>query len=129
MKIWFLLMSVTLSVITLVFSSCCKEPLKNVTAEEARIYITNYDSATDFKNFKTFSIVDSVTLIRNNSLQSKAVSSYDVKVLTAVKSAMQQKGFTLVQKNAQPDLGINVSRITNTFTGSDQLPRLLGLLQ
>jgi hypothetical protein len=30
---------------------------------------------------------------------------------------MQAKGYTLVAKNAAPDLGINVSRIYNTSTG------------
>ncbi len=99
------------------FSSCRKDPLNNITAEESRIYITQQDSTTSFTNFKTYSVVDSVAVITNNTLERKMITNYDAQVITAIKAAMSQRGFILVDNKSVPDLGINVSRITNSYTG------------
>ena len=40
------------------WSSCSKDPLKNLSEEESRIYITNRDSTADFALYKTYSIAD-----------------------------------------------------------------------
>ncbi len=47
------------------FAGCSKDPLNNLTEEESRIYITNYDSAARFTNYKTYSISDSVAVDNN----------------------------------------------------------------
>ncbi len=107
-------------------SSCSKDPLKNMSESDSRIYVTQSDTTANFSAFKTYSIVDSVAVIANNRLESKAVTDYDLQVIAAVKSAMQQRGYTLVTKAAQPDLGINVSRITNTSTGVMSYPDYWG---
>ncbi|WP_276485100.1 DUF4136 domain-containing protein [Paraflavitalea pollutisoli] len=106
--------------------SCTKEPLNNLTEGESRIYITNYDSTASFASYKTFSIVDSVAVISNNRLEGKAVSDYDIAIIAALKSRLQQQGYTLVNKSQQPDLGINVSRIYNTSTGVISYPDYWG---
>ena len=111
-----------LAVSIALFSSCTKNPIDHLNEDESRIYITNYDSTTNFQGFKTYSIVDSVAVISNDRLEMKALSSYDAQVLAAVKTAMQQKGFTQVNKAEKPDLGINVSRITNSYTGVVSYP-------
>lgn len=51
---------VWLSVMALgiVFTGCSKDPLSNLTSEELRIYITDYDLQANFSEFKTFSISD-----------------------------------------------------------------------
>jgi hypothetical protein len=108
------------------FSSCTKEPLKNMTEEESRIYITNHDSTADFGSFKTFSIVDSVSVIDNNRLSSKEITQFDAKLINAVIQEMQSKGYVLVDRTANPDLGINVSRIYNTYTGVVDYPDYWG---
>lgn len=113
---------IALLALTAAFSSCRKDPLNNLTADESRIYITNHDSTVSFSGFKTYSLVDSVSVISNNKLEAKAVTNYDVQLLNAIKTSMQERGYTLVNKNSQPDLGINVSRITNTYTGVMSYP-------
>jgi hypothetical protein len=112
--------------IVLLLGSCTKEPLNNLTEEESRIYITNYDSAANFSAYNTFSIVDSVSVINNNRLDSKALTAYDAAVIEALKSRLQQQGYTLVNKDQSPDLGINVSRIYNTYTGVVSYPDYWG---
>lgn len=97
------------------FASCSKDPLDNLTEEESRIYITNYDSTALFSNYKMYSISNSVVVNNNGqvSRQSNATQAF----ISAVKSEMQVRGYTLVSRNLNPDLGINVNRIYNTSTG------------
>jgi hypothetical protein len=108
--------------LAITFVSCRKDAVKNLTEEEARIYITNYDSTANFRNYATYSIVDSVAVISNDRLTAKEKTTYDQEVLDAVKAEMQQRGYTLVDKNSHPDLGINVSRITSSYTGVVSYP-------
>jgi hypothetical protein len=97
--------------------SCTKDPVRNLNAEESRIYITNHDSTANFASFKTFSISDSVAIISNNHLQKKTHDSFDSLLIKAIAGVMTQRGYTLVTKNQSPDLGINISNIITTYTG------------
>lgn len=96
--------------------SCTKDPLKKMTEEESRIYITNRDSTANFNSYKTYSIVDSVGLIDNGRFAGKAATSWDLQVITSVQNAMNGRGFVKVDRSQNPDLGINVSRVYNTTT-------------
>jgi hypothetical protein len=98
------------------FTSCSKDPLANLTDEESRIYITNHDSTVNFSAFKTFAISDSVAVI-NDGKFSKEATVTDAAFINAVKSEMQSVGYTLVSRNSNPDLAVNVNRIYNTSTG------------
>ena len=99
-----------------VFSSCTKDPLRNMSDEESRIYITNHDSTVNFNSYKTYSIVDSVSLIDNNRIAGKEATSWDQQVIAAIQDAMNARGFTKVAHTQNPDLGINVSRVYSTST-------------
>ncbi len=103
--------------IGIIVSSCVKEPLNNLSEDESRIYITNYDTSAAFTNYKTFSIADSVAVVSNNRLQSREHTPYDEQLVTEVINALQQRGFQRVSTADKPDLGVTVSRVTNTATG------------
>lgn len=98
------------------FTSCSKDPVANLTDEESRIYVTDHDSSANFSAFKTFSVSDSVAVITNGQA-SKELSSVDQAFINAVKSEMQARGFALVNKSNNPDLGVTINRIYNTSTG------------
>jgi hypothetical protein len=98
------------------FISCQKDVIKNLSEEESRIYITNRDSSADFTTYKTISIVDSVLVIENNQALGKALTDYDARVIAAIKAVLQQRGFQLVDRASNPDLGVTVSRVYNTTT-------------
>lgn len=102
--------------IAMIFTSCTKDPLAKLSEEESRIYITDHDSTTNFSAYKNFSIADSVTVV-NNGRPSKELTTSDRAFIDAVKGEMQAKGFVLVNKGNNPDVGVNVSRIYNTSTG------------
>ncbi len=98
----------------LMLSGCAKDPLNHMTQEESRIYITNKDSTADFASFHTFSIVDSVAVI-NNSGEGKELTEGDAHLLQLIKEQMKSRGYILVDTNEDPDLGINVTRISHTY--------------
>ncbi len=101
----------------ILFTACRKDPMKQLTEEESRIYITNYDKNADFSSYTTFSISDSVAVIENNRLSGYALTSWDATFRSAFIQNMQSRGFVLVNRNENPDLGINLSRVYNTYTG------------
>jgi len=95
---------------------CKKDPLNNMTDEESRIYITDHDSTVHFDNFHTFSVSDSVALIENGKAK-KQLNEADAAYIQAVKDQMQARGYTLVSKDSNPDLGLTVNRIISTSSG------------
>jgi len=100
-----------------IFGSCRKDPLKNLTNDESRIYISNYDTTARFSSYTTFSITDSVDVIQDNQLYGRERAAFDSAVITAIDQNMQQRGYQLVNRESAPDLAINVSRVYNTSTG------------
>lgn len=104
------------------FIACQKDPLKNLTPGESRIYVTNHDSTIDFTAFKTFSRADSVGYFEDNQAVGKDLSEFDATVIAAVKAAMQARGFELVNRTDSPDLGITVSRVYSNSTGIMSYP-------
>ena len=98
------------------FTGCTKEPLNNLTQEESRIYITNYDSTTNFSSFRTFSVSDSVTVV-NNGKATRDYTATDQAFINAAIAQMKAAGYVQVSKQNNPDVGVNVSRIYNTSTG------------
>ena len=109
---WLLL----LAGISFIFAGCTKEPLANLTEDESRIYITDHDSSINFSDYKTYSISDSVAVIEDGKATMQSDNS-DAAYINAVKASMAAAGFTLVEREQDPDLGVNVNHIVNTSTG------------
>ncbi|MES2649332.1 MAG: DUF4136 domain-containing protein [Bacteroidota bacterium] len=105
-----------LSFLVLLAMGCTKEPVNNLNTEESRIYITNHDSTINFSQYNTFTIADSVIVIDGNNVRSQFTAA-DQAFVSAVKTRLQQLGYTMVNKSQSPDLGVSVSRIINTSTG------------
>ena len=99
-----------------VLSSCTKDPLKTMSEEESRIYITNRDSTVNFGSYKTYSIADSVLVIDNGRVAGKQADSWDVQMISGIQNAMNARGYVKVDRTQNPDLGINVSRVFSTST-------------
>lgn len=108
------------------FSSCSKDPLKNLSENDSRIYITNYDSTVDFNAFKTYSIADSVAIINDGNVEKRIATNAEAAIIQAIKDNMQQRGFQLVNKDNAPDLGVNITKIISTRTGVVSYPSYWG---
>lgn len=98
----------------LLISGCAKDPLNDMTQEESRIYITQKDSTAQFGSYHTFDIVDSVAVV-NNEGESKELTAGDAKLLQLVAAQLEARGYVQVQAGDDPDLGINVTRISHTY--------------
>jgi hypothetical protein len=98
-------------------TGCTKDPVANLNDDESRIFITNRNENADFSSYSTFSIADSVAVIENNQLTAKERTSFDANLINAFVSNLEQRGYTRVDNNAGPDLGITINRIYNDYTG------------
>lgn len=94
-------------------------PQNSLNPEEKDVYVTNYDPTGKFSDYKTYSISDSVVYSSNQDTTiKKALGSIDIITLSAIKNAMQQKGYVYVAKDQNPDLGISVNRVNVISTGT-----------
>jgi hypothetical protein len=107
---------VYIAVLSLFLVQCTKEPVNNLTTEESRIYVTNYDTAALFSSYATFRIADSVANIENNRLVSKTLDETDAQIINAVRGALTQRGYSAAAGTGTADLGVTISAITNTST-------------
>jgi hypothetical protein len=115
MKQGFLLLG---TAVLLLATSCRKDVLNNLTDSEARVYITQHDSTKSFSNYTTFRVADSVSVIQNGDAAGRMRTAYDSTLINAVRTAMVQRGFQLQTNPAiRPDIGVNVTRISNSYTG------------
>ena len=108
------------------FAACQKDTMKNLTASESRIYITNRDSTVSFSEFKTFSVADSVGVIEDNQGIGKSNDDFDINVIAKVREHLESRGFTEVSRDDSPDLGITVTRIYSNYTGIVSYPGYWG---
>lgn len=99
-------------------ASCRKDPANNLTVEESWVYISSGNSANiDYSNFQTVTIPDSVVLISNR----QGSDNYETdplaqSMIAEVRSTLQSRGYTVTAKNNNPDLGISIARVDNSYT-------------
>lgn len=106
--------SLFLLIASLGLMSCSKDPISDLSNEESLVYITNHDKSANFSQFKTFSIVDSVLIVENNRTGT-SLDDIDRAILQRIVTNMQNLGYKYVGPKEKPDVGINVTWITNTY--------------
>lgn len=95
--------------------SCATYPGVDSRLEEDLVDITKYATGTDFTQFKTFSIVDSVTVIKDYHDSSKISDFQTQALLSEIIINMERRGYVQVdRKTGNPDLGINVGAVKVT---------------
>lgn len=112
--------------VTISLFGCAKDPVKNLSDRDSRIYITNRDSTIDFSGFKSFHVSDSVAIVNDGELEMKSATTADIALIAAIRQVMVQRGYTEVSKEENPDLGINVSQVVNSYTGVISYPSYWG---
>jgi hypothetical protein len=100
----------------LAMTGCRKDPVNGLSEQEARIYVTHKDPNANFATYRTFTTANQVMLVQNNSSRQQLTGA-DQALITAFANALQQKRFSRVDQNANPDLGVQISRIIQTSTG------------
>lgn len=95
-------------------SACNPDPLKDLSIEDSQVFITNHDKSVNYKQYKTFSILDSVLVVGNQGTGA-TLTDLDIKILTSVARNMENLGYTYVGPKDNPDVGINVAQVRNTY--------------
>ncbi|WP_215239868.1 DUF4136 domain-containing protein [Dyadobacter helix] len=96
------------------FFSCSKDPISDLSTEETLVYITNKDNQADYKQYKTFSVVDSVLVIEDNRV-TPSLDNLDRSLLEGIIDNMEKMGYQYVSPDKNPDVGITASWITNNY--------------
>lgn len=96
-------------------ASCsANDPISDLSLEETQVYMTDRDKTIDFKNYKTFSVVDSVIIYGNNGTGT-ALTEGDVMLLNRIVQNMEKLGYKYVSASQKPDVGINVAQVNNSY--------------
>ncbi len=101
----------------LLMASCRKNPIENLTVEESWVYISSGNNAnTNYANFLTVTIPDSVVLISNRpGSNNYETNSLAQSMIAEVRATLQSKGYTNTGINNNPDLGISIARVDNSY--------------
>ena len=100
----------------LLATACEKLPDTDQLDDDYLVY-TNYDDATDFKQFTTFYVPDSVLIIDNSSNKPKylyATPASDMIIANYVKG-MESAGYVRTTDKALADLGLQISYVEDTY--------------
>lgn len=100
----------------LIVSSCSKyPPTSDRLLEDLAVY-TKYDTSIKFSQFKTYAISDSIGYIsqKEGVKDSGWLPPADaLPIVNQIKQNMTSRGYTLVNKSQNPDIGINVVVVKN----------------
>jgi Domain of unknown function (DUF4136) len=107
----------TIALLMFLANSCRRDPIKNLTAEESWVYISSGQNGVDFSSYQSFTLPDSIILVSNrqgsNNYETNALAQ---SMIAEVKSTLQSRGFSSTSKDNNPDLGISIARIDNSYT-------------
>lgn len=107
----------TIAVACLFLTSCQTEP-DSVKLIDEMVVSTNYDSEAAFESYLTYAIpTDTIGFISNSSndtIITSPKSDFPRHVLNAIKQNLDTRGYTRVNRNADPDIGLNVL-VVNDF--------------
>jgi hypothetical protein len=98
-------------------AGCNRDPLRDLSPEDSQVFITNHDASANFGNYKTFSIRDSVAVLGNQGQVQYSTTSRELDFVARVISNLEQRGYVRVERSQNPDIGVNVARVSNSYTG------------
>ena len=108
--------SIALVMVLLGWQACTPDPLKDLSVEDSQVFITNYDQTANFASYKTFSMSDSVAVLTNSRASYSAVPQ-ELVFTSQIATSLTKRGFTRIARGSNPDLGVNVARVSNTQVG------------
>ena len=112
---------IVIPVLLAVISGCRKTPDFDDLSYEF-IVSTSQDKTATFSNYKTFFISDTVVYIGGIGSDSIMVGPEAAQLTGAVKANLTARGYTLVGRNGDPDLGLTLSAIKDINVVIDYYP-------
>src|SRR5574339_843725 len=106
MKPRFLLVVALLAVIV----SCRKVPDTSELSNE-QVVATDRDLSANFSSYSTYFISDTVSVVANDPRDTILTGALATQLVNAVKTNMNNRGYTPVARTANPDLGLRLTVI------------------
>lgn len=97
-------------------TACKENAINDLSPADSPVYITNYDRTTNFGQYKTFSLPDSVVIESNTGYQ-PTLGPLESRFVSNVASALTSRGFQRVARGDTADLGVAIIRVNNLYTG------------
>ena len=94
--------------------SCQKDPDSDKLDSSYLVY-TNYDSGTDFKNFDTYYVIDSILIIGNSDKASYWNNNNSQKIVNAYEAELESVGYIPTEESEEADLILQLSYVNNTY--------------
>ena len=100
------------------FTGCYKEPKTGQLSNDF-VVLTNFDSAINFKDYKTFVMPAYVGLISNTGTDTILDPQYGDTILGLIAKNLENRGYLEVPNNHQADLGVGVMALKEVtiYTG------------
>jgi len=99
------------------FLACQTEP-DSAELIDQMVVSTNYDPEADFTAYTTYAIPSDTIGFRSNNSSDTIITSpestFPRHVLSAIRNNLEARGYTRVDRNQDPDLGVNVM-VVNDF--------------
>ncbi len=97
-------------------AGCTPNPLEDLTVADSQVFITNHDKTVDFTQYETFSVPDSVQILYNDQ-RGQSADNFDLAFLSRIAQNMGNHGYTQVEREDKPDLGVSATYVQQTQTG------------
>ena len=102
-----------LAIMGLVIASCSKYPTYDVNTSDLDMVWTNYDDASDFAQYKTYYVADTLLIDSTATPEEKAeIQEYYESILAEVNANMQALNYVRVDSSADPDIGMGISIVS-----------------
>ena len=102
------------------FFLSCSPKIEDVNIDDLDITVSAAEPGIDFSQYKTFAIPDSVYIIeydeQGNQIDTFALTKLDKVALNQVNEEMSKLGYTKVDTSQNPDVGIFISRISESHS-------------
>lgn len=105
-----------LPICTLILFACRKTPDTNELSASFAVQ-TSKDANANFSNFKTYYISDTISLRTTNPNDSLWFDADAKQLVEAVKTNMNARGYTFVERSRKPDLGLVLTAIKDLNVG------------
>lgn len=105
----------------LILASCQKDPDMDKLENNYLVY-TNYDSGSDFKNFNTFYVIDSIYLIDNDDKTGYWNNNNSQKIANAFSDKFEAAGYQPAESIYDADIVLQLSYVSTTYYFNSYTP-------
>jgi hypothetical protein len=98
--------------------TACETPIDGRKLVDEFVVVTNFDTDADFSSYSTYALpTDTIGYLtntdRNDTLMLQTEVDFPRPVLQKIKASLDQRGYTRVGRNEDPDIGVTVTLVND----------------